>query len=42
MGLIINMYKQNFLQRFDKDGVIPYYDVSDFPGLILEEGAFKN
>ncbi len=42
MGLVINMYKQNFLQRFDKDGVIPYYDVSDFPGLILEEGSFKN
>lgn len=42
MGLISNMYKKNFLQRFDKDGVIPYYSAADFPGLECEQGSFEN
>ena len=42
MGLIIDLYQKNFLQRFDKDGAIPYYSASDFPGLILEQGSFLN
>ncbi len=42
MGAIINLYKKNFLQRYDKDGVIPYYCAADFPGLVCEEGSFRN
>ena len=42
MGVITKMYEKNFLQRFDKDGAVPYYAPADFPGLILEEGAFRN
>ena len=42
MGYIINVYKNNFLQRFDKDPAIPYYYASDFPGLICEENCFNN
>ena len=42
MGLITNIYQKNFLQRFDKDGVIPYYSAADFPGLACEEGSFQN
>lgn len=42
MGLITKMYKDNFLQRFDKDGVIPYYSAADFPGLKCEQSSFQN
>ena len=42
MGLITKMYKDNFLQRFDKDGVIPYYSVDDFPGLFCSQSSFQN
>ena len=42
MGVITNLYKKNFLQRYDKDGVIPFYCAADFPGLVLEEGSFQN
>ena len=42
MGLIVNMYKKNFLQRYDKDEAVPYYDGADFPGLVTLKGSFKN
>ena len=42
MGKITDMYQENFLQRFDKDGIIPYYSAADFPGLICAEDAFLN
>ena len=31
-----------FLQRFDKDGAIPYYCPADFPGLVCKQGSFQN
>ena len=40
MGLIVDIYKKNFLQRFDRDPAIPYYSPGDFPGLVCEEGVF--
>ena len=42
MGIVINMYKKNFLQRYDKDEAIPYYAGTDFPGLCCEESSFRN
>ena len=42
MGMILNLYKKNYLRRFDKDGAIPYYSAADFPGLDCAEGAFEN
>ena len=42
MGIIVNLYKKNFLQRYDKDGAIPFYSTADFPGLVCEEGSFRN
>ena len=42
MGVITNLYKKYFLQRFDKDGAIPYYCASDFPGLVCEPDSFEN
>ena len=42
MGIITGMYSKNFLQRFDKDGAVPYYCAADFPGLACEEGSFLN
>jgi len=41
MGLI-KLYKDNFLQRQDKDPAIPYYSHNDFPNLIYEENSFTN
>lgn len=42
MGIITNMYKKNFLQRYDKDGAIPYCSPSDYPGIICRESSFQN
>lgn len=42
MGMITKMYRDNFLQRFDKDGAIPYYSAADFPGLSVEADSFQN
>ena len=42
MGLITNMYQKSVLQRYDKDGAIPYYCPDDFPGLVCEQGSFRN
>ncbi len=42
MGIIVSIYKKNFLKRFDKEEGIPYYSASDFPGLACEEGTFRN
>lgn len=41
MGLI-KLYKDNFLQRQDKDPAIPYYSHNDFPNLMYEENSFTN
>ena len=42
MGIIVNMYKKNILQRFDKDEAIPYHCCADFPGLRCDSGSFTN
>ncbi|MBQ6262323.1 MAG: alpha/beta fold hydrolase [Clostridia bacterium] len=42
MGIVVETYKKNFLQRFDKDEAIPYYRAEDFPGLFANEGSFQN
>ena len=42
MGIIVKNYQKSFLQRFDKDGAIPYYCTEDFPGLKCEQGSYKN
>ena len=42
MGAITKMYKDNFIQRFDKDDGIPYYSANDFPNLTCEEKIFNN
>ena len=42
MGIITKMYKDNFIQRFDKDEGIPYYSADNFPGLICKENIFNN
>lgn len=42
MGLIVNIYRKNFIQRFDKDEAIPYYSADDFAGLNCEERTFNN
>ncbi len=41
MGMIVNLYKKNFLQRFDKDEAIPYYSAADFPRLSCECASFR-
>ena len=42
MCLIRLNYKKQFLCRYDKDNITPYFSPSDFPGLIFEEKSFKN
>ncbi|MCR4879883.1 MAG: alpha/beta fold hydrolase [Bacilli bacterium] len=42
MGLIINLYKKNFLVRYDFDVAIPYYEAKDFKGLKEKEHTFIN
>ena len=42
MGIIVNLYKKNFLIRYDKDPAIPYFSVDDFINLQHEEGSFVN
>ena len=42
MGIITKIYQKNFLQRFDKDGAIPYYAAENFEGLFCEEKQFQN
>ena len=42
MGLIANIYRKNFLQRYDRDEAVPYYRAGDFPGLMCGEGSFDN
>lgn len=41
MGFVVNLYKQNFLQRFDIDEAVPFYSPKDFKGLVFEENSFK-
>ena len=42
MGFIVNLYRKNFIQRFDKEDGIPYYSKEDFDGLKCEEKTFNN
>ena len=42
MSFVINLYKKNFLTRYDFDVAIPYYTVEDFKGLKEETGSFNN
>lgn len=42
MSFIINQYKKNLLIRYDFDPAIPYYEASDFKGLVEKEDTFKN
>ena len=42
MGLLVNVYKKNFLCRYDLDEAMPYLSTADFPGLVEERGSFQN
>ena len=42
MSLIIRKYRENFFQRYDPDEGIPFPGPADFPGLICEDGSFRN
>lgn len=42
MNPIVKAYKDNFIQRFDKDLAIPYYSYQDFPNLKCVEQQFNN
>ena len=42
MGVIVDLYKKNFLRRFDREEGIPYYSAADFPGLASDQGFFEN
>ena len=42
MGPITRMYRDNFLQRYDKDEAVPYACAADFPGLVCDRGSFLN
>ena len=42
MGLITKVYRDNFLQRYDKDEAVPYACTADFSGLVCERGTFPN
>lgn len=42
MGIIVNLYKKNFLQRYDVPEDIPFFSAADFPELSCEPGSFRN
>jgi len=42
MSLITNIYKKKLVQRYDKDGMIPYLSFKNFEGLKCEENSFIN
>ena len=42
MGLIANLYKKKFVNRYDKEVGIPYYSYLDFKGLKQESNSFIN
>ncbi|MBQ2596427.1 MAG: alpha/beta hydrolase [Oscillospiraceae bacterium] len=42
MGIIVNMYKKNFFQRYDLPEAVPFFSCADFPALACEEGSFRN
>lgn len=42
MGIIISLYKKEFISRYDKDGLIPYYSYLDFKDIHFVEETFKN
>lgn len=42
MGFLVRLYKKSFLKRYDPDEAIPYHSCADFPGLVCEDGSFRN
>ncbi|MBP1587335.1 MAG: alpha/beta hydrolase [Clostridia bacterium] len=42
MGIVVKLYKDSILRRYDKDCAIPYYSGNDFEGLRFEEESFTN
>lgn len=40
MSVVLNIYKKNFLRRFDKDDAIPYLSHEDFKDLSCEKHSF--
>lgn len=42
MGKIVDIYTNGFLQRFNYDPAVPYYNCTDFEGLHQEKYSFLN
>lgn len=42
MGLVVDLYQKNFLQRYDVNGIFPFSTCADFPGLSCVQGSFCN
>ena len=42
MSISVNLYKKNFLIRFDKDPAIPYLSYKDYKDLNYKENHFTN
>ena len=42
MGIIIKLYRENFMKRYDMDEGIPFPCHTDYPGLVFESGSFRN
>ena len=42
MGVVVSLYKKNFLQRYDVPEAIPFSGCDDFPGLCCEQASFRN
>lgn len=43
MGILVNLYKKNFLQRYDVPEDLPLHaDSGEFPGLRCEPGSFRS
>ena len=42
MGIIVNLYKKNFLLRYDAPEGVPYPTRAEFPGLACTEGSFRS
>lgn len=42
MGIALKKYKEIFIQRFDKDGFVPYLSYTDYEGLKQNKDSFIN
>ena len=38
----LDFYLQTYIHRYDKDGIVPYLSVGDFPGLCRIESEYRN